>query len=170
MLRFLDQCLEEIVAGTGLVVMTGLVFAQAVMRYAFNAPMSWPDEIATYCMIWSVYLSASWAVRERSHVRVLNLSQMLPEPFSLWFIGLSDLIWLGVSLFICWQGILLFVSLDQQRYVSPVLGIDQKWPYLVIAVGFGLIGLRLIQIYYRCFRYGEPVITTQTNDSENRWG
>jgi C4-dicarboxylate transporter DctQ subunit len=158
MIRFLDRYFEEAVAGFGLVVMSTMVFAQVVMRYVFHAPMSWSDEIAVYCLVWSVYLSASWCVRERAHIRVMNLIRAFPHPVSLWLTYLSDLIWFATSVFITWQGILLHLSLWELRFESPVLSIDQKWPYLVIAVGFGLMTLRLIQVYYQWFRHGVPLI------------
>lgn len=164
MLRFLDRHFEEIVAGFGLIVMSSMVFAQVVMRYAFKAPMSWSDEIAVYCMIWSVYLSASWAVRERAHIRVLNLVRSFPKPLSLWLVYFSDFVWFIASVFIMWQGVLLELSLWKQRFESPVLAIDQKWPYLVVAVGFGLMTLRLIQVYYRWFKYGEPLVPEPTGE------
>ena len=165
MLRFLDRHFEEIVAGFGLIVMSSMVFAQVVMRYAFEAPMSWSDEIAVYCMLWSVYLSASWAVRERAHIRVLNLIRSFPKPLSLWLVYLSDFVWFIASIFIMWQGVLLELSFWKQRFESPVLAIDQKWPYLVVAVGFGLMTLRLIQVYYRWFKYGEPLVPEPTGES-----
>ena len=128
------------------------------MRYAFETPMSWSDEIAVYCMLWSVYLSASWAVRERAHIRVLNLIQMFPKPLSTWLMYLSDFVWFVVSAFITWQGIILHMSLWERPYHSPVLDIDQKWPYLVVAVGFGLMTFRLMQVYYRHFKHGDPLL------------
>ena len=167
MLKFLDKHFEEVVAGFGLIVMSTMVFAQVVMRYAFKAPMSWSDEIAVYCMLWSVYLSASWAVRERAHIRVLNLILLFPKPLSLWLVYLSDAIWFFFSAFICWQGVLLHLSLWERPYHSPVLAIDQKWPYLVVAVGFGLMTLRLLQVYYRWFKYGEPLIPEPGSDAEH---
>ena len=166
MLRFLDKHLEEFIAGVGLAIMSCMVFAQVVMRYAFEAPMSWSDEIAVYCMVWAVYLSASWAVRERAHIRVLNLIQVFPKPLSTWLIYLRDFIWFIFSAFICWQGVLLHLSLWERSYRSPVLDIDQKWPYLVVAVGFGLMTLRLAQVYYRHFKYDEPLIPEPGSDAE----
>ena len=72
MFTFLDERLEEILAGICVLTMTVLVFFQVVMRYVFSQPTSWSDEIAVYAMVWSVYLSVSWAVRERAHIRVMN--------------------------------------------------------------------------------------------------
>ena len=75
---FLERRLEEVLAGVGVVVMTIMVFFQVVMRYVFSLPTSWSDEIAQYCMLWSVYLSVSWAVRERAHIRVMNFINLFP--------------------------------------------------------------------------------------------
>ena len=46
MLRFLDRHFVEVIAVIGLVIMSTLVFAQVVMRYLFQAPMKWSDQIA----------------------------------------------------------------------------------------------------------------------------
>lgn len=163
--KWFVQHFEELFAGIGLCMMSILVFAQVVMRYVFHTPMSWSDEIAVYCMLWSVYLSASWAVRERAHIRVMNLIQLFPARVALWLTYLSDFIWLLFAIFICWQGILLNQSLWQRKYESPVLGIDQKWPYLVIAVGFALMVFRLLEVYYRWFKYGESLLPEVDEES-----
>lgn len=155
LLQHLDRHFEEWLAGITLLVMSALVFAQVVMRYLFTAPMSWSDEIAVYCMVWSVYLAGSWAVRERTHIRVLNFIRLFPRKVQLVLVAISELIWLCCNVFIFYQGILLDISMWEQHYVSPVLNIDQKWPYLIIAVGFGLMIFRQFQLYYLWIRYGQ---------------
>ena len=74
----LEKRLEEVIPGVGGVIMCAMVFFQVVMRYVFSLPTSWSDEIAQYCMLWSVYLSVSWAVRERAHIRVMNFINLFP--------------------------------------------------------------------------------------------
>lgn len=155
---FLERRVEEIIAGCCVVVMTVLVFFQVVMRYVFHAPTSWSDEIAVYAMLWSVYISTSWAVRERAHIRVMNLIQLFPGKISLGMTILSDFIWFIFAIFLTWQSLLLHISMWQLPFESPVLGIAQKWPYLCLVFGFGLMTLRLIQVYYRWIRFGEPIL------------
>ena len=163
-IRFIDRHAEEIIAGVCVCVMTSLVFFQVVMRYVFKAPTSWSDEIAIYAMLWSVYLSCAWAVRERAHIRVMNLINLFPARIATALTVFSDLIWFTFGLFLTWQGIVLELSLWEQRFESPALRIDQKWPYLCIAVGFGLMTLRLVQVYYRWLRYGEPLMSREHED------
>ncbi len=156
--RFLEARTEEVIVGVCVLVMTFLVFFQVVRRYVFEAPVSWSDEIAVYAMLWSVYLSTAWAVRERAHIRVMNLINLFPGKIRLALTMLSDLIWFVFAIFLTWQSILLDYSMFQHRFESPVLGIGQQWPYLCLVFGFGLMTLRIIQVYYRWVRFGEPLV------------
>ena len=157
---FLERHAEEVIAGVCVVVMTVLVFFQVVMRYVFHAPTSWSDEIAVYAMVWSVYISTSWAVRERAHIRVMNLINLFPTKIALALTMLSDLIWFAFAIFLTWQSVLLHVSMWDMQFDSPVLGIAQKWPYLCLVFGFGLMTLRMVQVYYRWWRFDEPILGT----------
>ena len=80
-------------------IMCAMVFLQVVLRYVFNEPLSWSDEIAQYMMLWSVYLSVSWAVRERAHIRVMNFINLFPRTISLWLTIFSDLVWFAMGVF-----------------------------------------------------------------------
>ena len=155
---WIERHLEECIAGVCLSIMSVLVFYQVVMRYVFHRPTSWSDEIAVYAMLWSVYLSCSWAVRERAHIRVMNVINLFPGKARTAMTVLSDSVWFVFGLFITWQGVVLELSLWELRFESPALGIDQKWPYLCIAVGFGLMTFRLAQVYYEWIRHGVPLI------------
>ena len=151
---FLERRAEEVVAGVCVTVMAVLVFFQVVMRYVFSAPTSWSDEIAVYAMLWSVYISASWAVRERTHIRVMNLINLFPGRMALGLAVLSDLVWFVFAIYLTWQSFLLHLSMWELPFDSPVLGVAQKWPYLCLFVGFALMTVRLIQVYYHWARDG----------------
>lgn len=154
-LILIDRYLEECLFGIATSIMASLVFLQILMRYLLHAPMSWSDEIAVYCLTWSVYIAASWAVRERAHIRMMSFIAIFPNKVRLAFVCFSDLIWFLTCAFMSWQGYLLQLSFWQQPYESPVLGIDQKWPYLIVVLSFSLMMFRLSQVYYTWFRYGQ---------------
>ena len=162
MYEFLERRLEEIIAGICVLTMTVLVFFQVVMRYVFSKPTSWSDEIAVYAMLWSVYLSVSWAVRERAHIRVMNFVNLFPRAIAIALTIFSDFLWFLFGIFLTWQSIVLNQSFWENRYESPSLGIDQKWPYLCLVFGFGLMTLRIAQIYYRWWKFGEPILEART--------
>ena len=78
MWNFIEKHFEEVLAGTLVMFMASMVFFQVVMRYVFSMPTSWSDELAIYAMLWSVYISVAWAVRERAHIRVMNFVELFP--------------------------------------------------------------------------------------------
>jgi len=156
LLKLLDRWFEEIVCAVLIALMGCMIFVQVIMRYVFSNPLSWTDEIAVYCMVWSVYAGGALAVRERAHIRVLNGILAFGGRISACLFILSDLLWFAVAVLIAWQGTLLVVSFWEQPYISPALGISQKWPYLIVPLGLALMAGRLIQVYYRWFALGEP--------------
>jgi TRAP-type C4-dicarboxylate transport system permease small subunit len=99
-INFLEKRFEEVIAGFGVVLMALMVFFQVVMRYVFSTPVSWSDEIAQYCMLWSVYLSVSWAVRERAHIRVMNFVNLFSESIRKSLTMFSDFIGLFLECFL----------------------------------------------------------------------
>ena len=101
--HLLEKRLEEVIAGVGVVIMCAMVFFQVVMRYVFSLPTSWSDEIAQYCMLWSVYLSVSWAVRERAHIRVMNFINLFPLAIKNGMVVFSDFIWFIFGVFLTWH-------------------------------------------------------------------
>ena len=162
----LEKRLEEVIAGVGVVIMCAMVFFQVVMRYVFSLPTSWSDEIAQYCMLWSVYLSVSWAVRERAHIRVMNFINLFPLAIKNGMVVFSDFIWFIFGIFLTWHSITLNISYWKDPYFSPALNIDQKWPYLCLVFGFGLMTLRIVQIYYRWWFHGISILEgTSKEDS-----
>lgn len=158
MWAFLEKHFEELLAGILVMIMASMVFFQVVMRYLFSMPTSWSDEIAIYAMLWSVYVSVAWAVRERAHIRVMNFVQLFPKKIAIFLTILSDFIWFLFGIFLTYQSVLLDLSFWENAYRSPALDIDQKWPYMCLILGFGLMTLRLVQIYYRWIKYGEPIL------------
>ena len=77
----------------------------------------------------------------------------------------SDFIWFVFGIFLTWQSVILEISFWENTYKSPALGIDQKWPYLCLIFGFGLMTLRLVQIYYRWWKFDEPILEARSEDN-----
>lgn len=47
-----------------------VVLAKVIVRNYFNVPMMWADEVAVICFIWTVFLGAAVAVRQKRHYTV----------------------------------------------------------------------------------------------------
>lgn len=89
-----------------LVGMVVLVFVQVVLRYVFNTGLPWLEETARYLLIWTGFLGASIATKDRRHIAI----DALPRAFSadskaVALIGtLNHLICAGFCAFLVWIG------------------------------------------------------------------
>src|SRR3990170_2085207 len=61
-----------------MVVMVLLAFVQVVLRYVFDDPFAWNEEVARWSFVWMTFLGAVLGVKRNSHVRIVNLLTALP--------------------------------------------------------------------------------------------
>ena len=47
-----------------------LVFLAVVMRYVFNNPLTWGEELIVALLTWMVFLGSAAAVRSQMHIRI----------------------------------------------------------------------------------------------------
>lgn len=92
---------------------------------------------------------AAVAVQQGFHVRIMLLVKPLPRKLAIAAIVLGDLLWLlfcAIMLVVGWEYLSL---LWRTEFISPSLGIDQKWPQSIIIIGYLLIVARIIEGYVR---------------------
>ncbi|MCC6192875.1 MAG: TRAP transporter small permease [Burkholderiales bacterium] len=56
------------------------VIAQVVLRYVFNNPLTWSEELARYLFIWCAFLGWLVATRRGSHLAMTFVVERLPRP------------------------------------------------------------------------------------------
>lgn len=56
-----------------------VTFGQVILRYFFNAPQTWAEEVGRYLFVWITLIGASVAVARDNHIRLDSLVNMLPE-------------------------------------------------------------------------------------------
>ncbi|MGQ0664176.1 MAG: TRAP transporter small permease [Pseudomonadota bacterium] len=57
-----------------------LMAAQVVLRFGFNNPQAWAEEVDRYFFVWSVYLGTIIALIRDTHIRVTVLTDPLGPP------------------------------------------------------------------------------------------
>jgi len=88
-----------------------LVFAQVWLRYVFQLPLLWVEEVAIVPAFWLYMMGAAYAVYERSHIRVDIVEVMVHSPKRRLIIRfISALITLGLAMLFVQWGYLFFVS------------------------------------------------------------
>jgi TRAP-type C4-dicarboxylate transport system permease small subunit len=128
-LEWVEQVLIRILF-IGLVV---VVFAGVLLRYVFRVPLIWGEELSLFFFIWLGLLSASVAVRSRSHFRMAALVALLPPPVRKAFDVVTLLVMGGLTVVLAWQGFALaYGGLGEQ---APALRVPMAWVYSAFPVG-----------------------------------
>ena len=71
--------LDAIITGTTLTICVILVNANVIMRYFFNNPIHWSEEVVTSLFVWTVFIGSSYAYRKHSHLGVDILVNLMPK-------------------------------------------------------------------------------------------
>lgn len=75
--RAIERLLDGL-ATLAFLTMFALVVAQVVLRYVFNNPLVWSDEIAQYLFVWVAFLGILRASRHRTHIAITAVVDRLP--------------------------------------------------------------------------------------------
>ena len=85
--------------------MTVAILCQVFMRYLFNDPPSWTEELALLFFSWSMLLMLAVGVREMFHVRMDFILQWLPRTGNQVLERFIDLCTAGFGAFLAWSGL-----------------------------------------------------------------
>jgi len=135
MLRRLEQAIDwfGVACLAGLL---GLVVAQVVMRYGFGYTPFFTEEIGRYLLVWASLAGVALTVRQRGHIRIEFLVDLLPERQRRWWYALLDLWCLALFAIIAAGGIeMAFFARNQ---TSQGMQIPLSWPYAGIPIFFVL--------------------------------
>ncbi len=124
---------EGVVCGLLTAVMTLLVFAAVVMRYAFNDPIDWSDELARFLFTWLVFLGASVGVSRQGHISIDSLVQFLPASLRRTLAACVDGCLLIVLVILVYYGMLLCGMTF--RVKTPSMGMSVALVYGAAPVG-----------------------------------
>ncbi|MGH1426949.1 MAG: TRAP transporter small permease [Arenicella sp.] len=144
-LKWLEKYFEEALCTICLAMMSTCVMLQVVLRIVFDNAVPWAEEIAVYSMVFAVYLGASLAVREGAHIRVMLLVNLFPKKVQKACLIVADIIWFAFIILMIFQSVVYMELLFETTFISPGLGIEQRWFQLVVPFSLILIALRLIQ-------------------------
>lgn len=137
--------IEDVSAGTFFFTGITLIFYGVIMRYVFNDPKAWVEEIVRYVIIWGVFLGFSVALRNNQHIQV----DILYDKLSLSLRRVLDYFATIVSLGFCgiytYYGAMLVIHRYHSNMVSLDVGIPIWIVYLILPISGFLFALRFIE-------------------------
>lgn len=144
------------VFGRVLIVLVMLVVsADVVMRYFFNSPMFWVLESTQYALVFILFLSAAWVLRNEGHVKMdLIINRLNPRAQHRVNI-ITSILAAIVCLIITWYGAKMAWTFIQIDYLYPgSLVIPAYLLVAVIPIGSFLL---FIQFLRRAYGYLEKL-------------
>jgi C4-dicarboxylate transporter DctQ subunit len=155
-LRALDRA-EDFLTAALLAAMTVLTFAQVVLRYAFNSGLVWALEVTVYMFGWLVLLGISGAMRTDGHIAVdavtKHLAPSAQKAVALVALALS-LVYTALMLVAGWTLVARLQVFGSLAHDIPL----PRWVLLLsLPIGFGLLGLRIVQAAVGIVRGTRPL-------------
>ena len=138
---------ELIFSSMFLIVTTTLVMVNVIFRYFLNLGITWSEEVATGCFVWSVFLGAAAGYKLQIHVGVDMLVNMCPPTMKKIITIVVDSILLLINGYITYIAA-IYLSLSYKK-PTPVLNISTAYISSSILVGFALMTLYSIVFLIR---------------------
>jgi TRAP-type C4-dicarboxylate transport system permease small subunit len=140
------ESLAGLLASACMFAIMAVVAVDVVLRYFFNAPLSWSyDVVSLYLMVALVFLSLAVTQRDGHHVRVDILSQRLPRSLRHLLGLLAGVPAAALMGGIAWLGAVK-TGEDWQSHAVSAGAIP--WPSwltsVFVPIGMGLLALRLL--------------------------
>jgi TRAP-type C4-dicarboxylate transport system permease small subunit len=114
-----------------LVIMIAITFVQVVMRFCFNSPYSWAEEVTLMVLVWFGYICMSVDIFTDSHAALYFLYNIFPAPLKK-----------GADLFR--HGILTWLFVEMVKYGSVITKINAPKPQPATHFSQGLLFAPLV--------------------------
>lgn len=79
LLKILDEHAEDVLAVILMSAATLIIVIQVIMRYLFKNSLSWSEEMARYLFVWMTFISISYGIKMRKHVKIEAALSLFPK-------------------------------------------------------------------------------------------
>ncbi len=141
MLTILDHALKHLL-WLLVAILTASVFLQVLSRFIFKYPLPWTEEVSRLAFVYSIFVGAVIAVRDKTHLNIDVILVLLPKRGARAIVLFGSLL-VGIFLtFVTWEGISLVRATGIQ--MTPVMQIPFRYLYLIVPASGALMLLYLV--------------------------
>ena len=123
-------------------VMALAVFAQVIMRYFFQSPLIWGDELAKYALAFMTFIGASVALRKGELACMDLLVDKFPAPTKRIIMMVVMLLNIALIVFLLVCAINLLGQRSVRTQSSPAMGVPMQYVYACLPIGLGLMSIQ----------------------------
>ena len=143
--NFFDEHAEDYILVALMSAMTIVIFIQVVMRYVFKSSLSWSEELARYLFVWLSYLSISYGIKNRKHVKIEAALHLFPKKIRPYVVIIGDIVTLIWSIFVIITGWIMTQKVFVSGQTSPAISIPMYVIYFAPCLGYILSAFRTVQ-------------------------
>lgn len=154
MLKTVDNVVSQIEEWTlFIMVIVALLslFANVILRYGFNYTLAWSEELVRIVIIYSTFVGASVAVKQRAMIRIDAVVQIFPKlkPGLTVYTSLLMLFFAGMMVYYGYQ-------MTHLQYLTHQKTIIMQIPlvvvYAIMPVMGVMVGIRTVQVMIQDFK------------------
>ncbi|HFD16709.1 MAG TPA: TRAP transporter small permease [Rhodospirillales bacterium] len=134
--------------------LVGLMLSyEVVMRYFFNAPTIWAEELSRLAQVWATWLAAAWTLKNRRLIAVGILYDRLPPPLRRLAAGFTLLFIAAFSAVTLYYAVLITVESAQLgRKTATMLDMPLWVAEIAVPIGVGLLLVQSLVELVRLWR------------------
>lgn len=147
--------LDLLIAAVALVALIAITFVGVIMRYGFNSPFAWQEEVQLMLIVWVTFLGGRYAFVTGSHCAIDVVVDALPKKIQRY---VDLLIMAAVVVVLCYTGWQSFKYI-QQMYntgrVTNLLHIPYALIYAPVTIGCVTMAIQFAILSIKGFLHGE---------------
>ena len=133
--------------------MFGVIIMQIVLRYVFNHPLVWTDELAQYLFVWISFLGWTMATRKRIHIGIGVVILRLPAGLRRFLHALWCVAAIAFALILLVAGVMITRRNADVQMVSLDFAF---WPvYIVVPLAAAVLVLYALRDLVALLRHGD---------------
>jgi TRAP-type C4-dicarboxylate transport system permease small subunit len=122
-----------------------IISYEVIMRYLFNSPTIWVNEVSRFLQIWATYLALTYSFHKQDFIRITVIYDRLNDNGKKILDFISFIFILIFSSFVVYYGWLIaYDSLKVGRTSSTILDVPSFLTELAIPLCFAFLVLRVI--------------------------
>lgn len=129
-----------------------VIVTEVIRRFVLSYSSLWGEEVARYAFIYLGWVGASYAVKERAHIRFDVLLHAVPKRLHGYIYLFGEIATFVFACFALYWSLHTIATLVQFDARSYALRISKAWFEAAIPLGFSLMMVRLAQSVVRDIR------------------
>lgn len=141
------------ISGLGILVMSAMLTYEVVLRYFFNSPTIWVQEVSVYVFMWTMLAGASYTLMLGKHVRIDLVFDQFPPKVQMVLDVITNGIGALFSAVVTFQAYEMIVSSLKFNKVSATMLRVPIWILqLSLFLGFLLLTLQFLLMMVQHFQ------------------